>query len=150
MAAKARVSREAQTREATKNVETYTPPPLLPMPPEEDGYNFKWVRKSTRGEIDARNMAKRAQQGWIMCRKEDYPDIARLIDPFSNSGDYIESGGLILAKLPTSTAEGIRHYNTRRAKSQIRAVDSNYFSLKDRGVEVFRDPDSRSYTDKRG
>src|SRR5690606_3352337 len=109
-------------------------------PPEEDGYVFKWIRKSSLGQTDTRNMARRAQQGWVICKKDDYPDIAAVIDPFNNTGEYIENGGLILAKLPLNIAEGIRQYNTQRAKAQVRAVDNNYFSLKDRGVEVFRDP----------
>lgn len=146
----AKVSRDATSRDAEKRPESYTPPPLLPMPPEEPDYVFKWIRKSARNEIDSRNMARRAQQGWIMCRRDEYPDIAAVVDPFNTMGDYIESGGLILAKLPLSVAQGIREYNTRRAKAQIRAVDNNYFSLKDRGVEVFRDPESRTYTDRKG
>lgn len=145
-----RTTREANTRDNTKKPETYAPPPLLPMPPPEDGYVFKYIRKSTLGQIDTRNMARRAQQGWQMCRKEQYPDIAKIIDPFGNTGDYIESGGLVLAKLSLETANGIRLHNIRQAKAQSRAVDNNYFSLKDRGVEVFRDPESRTYTDKRG
>lgn len=149
-AASKRIPRASKTRETDKRPEAYTPPPLLPMPDDEDGYVFKWIRKSfNRGDVDTRNMARRAQQGWIMCRKEEYPDIAALIDPFGNTGDYIESGGLILAKLPIDKAEGIRAYNTRRSKAQVRAVDNNYLSLKDRGAEVFRDPDSRTVYSRR-
>jgi hypothetical protein len=135
--------RADDTRENKKKPETYAPPPLLPMPEPIDGYVFKWIRKSSRGEIDTRNMARRAQQGWTLVRKEDYPHIASLVDPFNSTGEYIESGGLILAKIPEELAEQIRDYNTRRARAQVRAVDNTYFSLKDRGVEVFRDPDSR-------
>lgn len=150
MPAKKKVNREGQSRAANERVSSYTPPPLLPMPENEPGFTFKWIRKSTRGEIDTRNMARRIQQGWIMCRKEDYPEIARTIDPFAKDGDYLESGGLILAKIPEEIAQGIRAYNNRRAKAQVKAVDNNYFSLKDRGVEVFRDPESKVYTSRQG
>lgn len=145
-----RNTRKATDRDAEKRPESYTPPPLLPMPEDDAEYVFKWIRKSTHGQIDSRNMARRSQQGWVICRKEEYPDIAKLVDPFDNTGEYIESGGLLLAKIPLSTALGIREYNERRAKAQVKAVDNNYFSLKDRGVQVFRDPDSRTYTDRKG
>lgn len=156
MARNPRVSREAQTRAATKKPETYTPPDLLPLP-VEDGYIFKWKRKTyDRGRItDTRNMARATQQGWVICRPEEYPDIANIINPLGkerdvSTSDYIENGGLILMKIPEETAKGIRLYNIRQARAQVRAVDNNYFSLKDRGVEVFRDPESRTYTDRRG
>ncbi len=149
MAPPKKVSRKAEERSSTMRPESYTPPPLLPMPEEEPGFVFKWIRRSTLDKIDTRNMARRAQQGWIMCRKEEYPDIAQIIDPFGNASDYIESGGLILAKIPSAVAKNIRDYNTRRAKAQVKAVDNNYFSLKDRGVEVFRDPESRVYTSRK-
>lgn len=144
MARTRKVSREHDTREADMRVASYTPPPLLPMPDPEPGWEFKWLRRAMRGQTDARNMARKAQQGWVMCRAEAYPEIATVIDPLGTaSSDYIESGGLILAKIPADIAKGIRNYNNRRAKSQVRAVDNTFFSLKDRGVEVFRDPDSR-------
>lgn len=148
--AEARQTRGMQTRDANKKPETYTPPPLLPMPDPEEGYVFKWIRKSSYGQLDTRNMARRTQQGWVLCKKEAYPAIAAVIDPLSNTGEYCENGGLILAKLPEETAEGIRQYNSQRARAQVRAVDNNYFSLKDRGVEVFRDPESRVYTSRKG
>lgn len=148
-----RISREGQSRESNKRVESYAPPELLPRPPNDDQYVYRYIRKSfSYGQmLDTRNMARRAQQGWEMVRKEEFPEIARILDPLGTvGGDYIENGGLILAKLPTNKAEQIRAYNNRKAKAQVRAVDNNFFSLKDRGVEVFRDPESRVFTDRKG
>lgn len=114
---------------------TYSPPQALPMP-IEPGWVFHWIRKSSYGYLDGRNMAKRAREGFELCDPKEYPDYAKL----SESKEYIEVGGLVLGKVPEELKADRDDYYARKSRNQVEAVDSNYFSLNDRGVETFKDP----------
>ena len=58
-----RIKRDQETREKTTATRQWEQPDILPMPEKEPGYRFKWVRISTLGETDARNISSKLREG---------------------------------------------------------------------------------------
>ena len=114
------------SRTHQKRKVTYTPPSYLDAPkPNDDGIKYRWLRVSTGGEDDARNIAKRKREGYEFVRKEEHPDFDV---PVHESGKYagvIGSGDLVLAKIPVEMAEAKNEYYQKRTQSQTDAVDAD-------------------------
>ena len=70
-----RLNRELDTREKTARKKSWTRPETLPTPLPEDGYEFHWVRISTRGEADAMNVSLKLQEGWEPVKAAEHPEI---------------------------------------------------------------------------
>ena len=60
-----RIKREQETREKTVATRQWEQPDILPKPNPEPGYEFKWVRLSTLGTTDARNISSSLREGWV-------------------------------------------------------------------------------------
>ena len=54
-----RNSRSAETRESQTRRRPWQPPSMLDAPEAPPGYQFRWIRESTRGSDDKSNMSKR-------------------------------------------------------------------------------------------
>ena len=127
MTNKNKTSSDASTsRSHQKRKITYTPPSYLDAPkPNVEGVKYRWLRVSTGGEDDARNIAKRKREGYEFVRKEEHPDFDV---PVHESGKYagvIGSGDLVLAKIPVEMAEAKNEYYQKRTQSQTDAVDAD-------------------------
>ena len=53
-----RQPRDAQTREKKEARTPWAPPSMLDAPEAPPGYQFRWIRESTRGLDDKSNMSK--------------------------------------------------------------------------------------------
>jgi hypothetical protein len=82
MTNKNKTSSDASTsRSHQKRKVTYTPPSYLDAPkPNVDGVKYRWLRVSTGGEDDARNIAKRKREGYEFVKKEEHPDFDVPVD----------------------------------------------------------------------
>ena len=112
MTNKNKTSSDASTsRSHQKRKVTYTPPSYLDAPkPNVDGVKYRWLRVSTGGEDDARNIAKRKREGYEFVKKEEHPDFDV---PVHESGKYagvIGSGDLVLAKISEEMADAKKEY----------------------------------------
>ena len=114
------------SRSHQKRKVTYTPPSYLDAPePNVDGVKYRWLRVSTGGEDDARNIAKRKREGYEFVKKEEHPDFDV---PVHESGKYagvIGSGDLVLAKIPVEMAEAKNEYYENKTQMQTEAVDND-------------------------
>ena len=90
-----RTPRELETRQETKR--RWRPPSLLPDPVKEDGYSYRWIRVSSKGETDDRNVTSKRSEGYEPVRLEDHPEITI----FGKTSGNVEIGGLMLSKIPT-------------------------------------------------
>ena len=75
-----RKPRDLDSRETSTRNEPWTPASLLPSPNPEEGYVFRWVRVSMRGDADNRNVSQKLRDGWVPCKLEDYPELQVLPD----------------------------------------------------------------------
>ena len=131
MTNKNKTSSDASTsRSHQKRKVTYTPPSYLDAPkPNVDGVKYRWLRVSTGGEDDARNIAIRKREGYDFVKKEEHPDFDV---PVHESGKYagvIGVGGLVLARVPEEIAKARTEYFKRQAQGQeIYIYYYNYYS----------------------
>jgi hypothetical protein len=128
-----RITREIDTRDATKRKATWAPPQLLPDPKPQPGWQFKYIRTSVMGQNDPTNTSAKFREGWEPVKASDHPEIMHLADnnPNSRFKDNIEIGGLLLCKAPEDLMTQRKNYYADMNKSQMDAVDNNFMRQKD-------------------
>ena len=92
--------RETDTRESNSRQKSWAPPSVLPEPNQEAGYRYRWVRTTSRGNLDNPNVSSKFRQGWEPVLASEHPEITSLKDRNSQFQDNIEIGGLLLCKAP--------------------------------------------------
>jgi len=129
-------TREQETR--AHEVREFVPPSLLPDPPPQDGWRFKWVRTSFYGSSDNLNVSKKFRTGYTPVKIEDLEDFSVLCDVDSRwaKDGNIEVGGLMLCKIPEEVARSRDEYYDRAAQAAERAVTARYTQVSDPRMPV--------------
>ena len=126
--------RELETREVEDRATAYRPPSNLPDPIPQDGYEFRWVRTSSLGEMDNRNVSMRYREGWEPCLASDHPEMMIMSD-VNDSTDRFENniviGGLMLCKALTEQIQSRATYYANMASDQAKSVDQNFMREND-------------------
>lgn len=134
-----RITREVDTREFSERPKQWLPPELLPEPDKEPGYTYRWIRSSTLGTADPRNLSSKFREGWEPVRIEEQPKFTLLIDPNSRFKDNIEIGGLLLCKTPNEFVEQRNAYVNKQTAQQVEAVDNNLMRQSDSRMPIFKE-----------
>jgi len=134
-----RLTRELDTREDASRPKKWQPASLLPEPDRQPGYDYRWVRVSTLGMKDPRNLSAALREGWEAVGIEEQPKFKMLADPDSRFKDNIEVGGLLLCKAPTEFVEQRREYYANSTAAQSDAVDNNFMKENDSRMPLFRE-----------
>jgi hypothetical protein len=142
--AETRIPRETETREMARRPESWQPASGLPEPDKQAGYAYKWVRVSTVGQMDAKNVSAKLREGWEPVRVEEQPTLRILTDPDSRFKDNIEIGGLLLCKIPTAFMEQRKAYYASKNRAQIESVDNNFMRENDPRMPLFRERKSQT------
>ena len=145
-----RTPRDNETREAASRTVTWTPPSLLPDPAPQDGYKFRWIRTTLNGQPDPSNVSYRMREGWVACKRTEHPELAHLTDPNSKNPENIESGGLLLCKMPVEMAEARDRHFRNIANNQMESVDNNFMRESDPRMPVLKPERSTRTTFGRG
>ena len=133
-----RANRETETRAKDERPRTWAPPTLLPDPEPEAGYKFRWVRVSTMGQNDPRNVSSKLREGWEPVRAADHPEISMYLDNDNERyKDNIVVGGLMLCKTPTEMVDQRNDFYQKQADAQMRSVDSNFMRENDPRMPLF-------------
>lgn len=140
-----RTPRAQTTREGGERKRGWQRQSLLPTPAPEDGYKFRWVRTSTMGQEDNKNVSSRFREGYVPVLSADHPELKVMSDHNSRFPENIEVGGLILCKIPVEFAEDRIEGQLEQAKSQMDAVDRSYMKESDPRMPVLR-PERSSKT----
>jgi len=142
--ANTRLQREADTRTTSKRPEQWAPAELLPEPDKQPGYTYRWIRTSTLGTADPRNLSAKMREGWEPVRVEEQPQLQLLIDPNSRYKDNIEIGGLLLCKTPIEFVEQRNKYYSGQADAQMEAVENTLMRQSDTRMPLFNEQKTTS------
>ena len=134
-----RLSRDVDTRTTYERPKQWAPAELLPEPDKEPGMSYHWVRTSTLGAADPRNVSRMLREGWEPVRVEEQPKFQLLVDPNSRYKDNIEISGLLLCKSPNEFVEQRRAYFNRQTQAQTDAVDNSFMRQSDARMPLFKE-----------
>lgn len=138
-----RLSRELDSREATFRPKAWKPADLLPDPQRQEGWEYKWIRKSIMGVSDPMNMSRSMREGWEPCRLEDHPEMQLAVDAGATNSGLIEVGGLILCKIPQEMFNQRQDYYMKLAQGQMDSVDAQVDRENDPRMPLFKDRQSK-------
>jgi hypothetical protein len=133
-----------ETRVVTERPKQWMPPELLPEPDKQAGFAYRWIRVSTLGQADPRNLSAKIREGWEPVRVEEQPKFQLLIDPDSRYKDNIEIGGLLLCKAPEELVGQRAAYYNSQTQAQTEAVDNNLMRQSDPRMPLFKERKSSS------
>ena len=135
-----RKPRELETRAKAERPKQWMPPETLPSPNEEPGYDFRWVRVSTMGQDDARNVSSKLREGWEPVKASEHPEIQLMATGDKlRFPDSIEIGGLILCKTPKEFVEQRNAHFQQQTEGQMSSVDNNFMRESDARMPLFRE-----------
>ena len=134
-----RLTRELDTRATSKRPEQWAPAELLPEPDKQAGYKYRWIRVSTLGQADPRNLSAKLREKWEPVRAEEQPKLQLLVDPNSRFKDNIEISGLLLCKTPEEFVDQRNAYYQKQTENQMDAVDNSFMSQSDPRAPLFKE-----------
>jgi len=109
------------------------------------GIAYRYIRTSTFGDTDVKNVSSRFREGWVPVKAEDHPELEVLRDPESKFKDGIEIGGLLLCQTSTDNVDQRNKYYGDRAQAQMDSVDQAYLRANDPRMPLSK-PERRSRT----
>ena len=139
-----KLTREMDTREITERPKQWMPAELLPEPDKQAGYSYRWIRVSTLGTQDPRNLSAKLREGWEPVRIEEQPKFQLLVDPSSRYKDNIEIGGLLLCKTPVEFVQQRNAHYQKQTEAQTESVDNNLMRQSDARMPLFAEKKSTS------
>ena len=145
-----RTPRALTTREGGERRKGWQRQSLLPTPEPRDGLKFRWVRTSTLGNEDNKNVSSRFREGYTPCLAKDFPELHVMSDHNSRFPENLEVGGLLLCSIPVEFAEERIFGQLDQAKAQMDAVDNSYLRESDPRMPVLRPERSTKTTFGRG
>jgi hypothetical protein len=134
-----RITRDAETRITAERPKSWQPASTLPEPDKQPGYSYRWVRVSTLGQSDPRNVSAKLREGWEPVSIKEQPQFQMLVDRDSRFKDNIEVAGLLLCKTPTEFMDQRREHFTRMTEAQNESVDNNFMRENDPRMPLFRE-----------
>jgi hypothetical protein len=140
-----RTPRTEETRDKTARKRTWERPSALPTPEPRDGIMYRWIRTSTLGDTDNRNVSMRFREGYTPVKASDYPELRVISDRNSQFPDNIEIGGLLLCSIPAEIVEDRSAQMAEKSRQQMESVDRNYLRDNDPRMPMLR-PERESRT----
>ncbi len=138
-----RLDRELETREKTARKTAWKRPEVLPSPNQEEGYVYRWIRISTRGNVDAMNVSSKLREGWTAVKASDHPEITLVTIENDRFKDNVVIGGLMLCKAPVEMVDERNAYYNQQSESQMASVDNNLMRENDPRMPLFNDRKSK-------
>jgi len=138
-----RINRELESREKKTRKRSWSRPETLPTPDPQDGWSFKWVRVSTRGNADPTNVTSKLRQGWEPVKALDHPEIELAVVENDRFKDNVVIGGLMLCKAPQELVDERNGYYRDQSRNQMHSVDNNLMRESDPRMPIFNDRRSK-------
>lgn len=138
-----RINRELESREKTTRKKAWQRPEVLPAPNPEPGYEFRWIRVSSLGNVDATNVSSKLREGWEPVKATDHPEITLVTIENDKFKDNVVIGGLLLCKAPAELVTERNDYYQQQARAQMHSVDNNLMRENDPRMPIFNDRKSK-------
>ena len=137
-----RLTRELENRAQQERPKQWAPAELLPEPDKQPGFAYRWIRVSTLGLADPRNLSGKTREGWEPVKVSEQPRFKLLIDPNSRFKDNIEIGGLLLCKTPEEFVNQRNNYYANQTQAQTTAIDNSFMRENDARMPLFSEKKS--------
>ena len=137
--AQSREKRDLDTREKNVRKRAWSRPETLPNPDPQDGYEYRWIRVSTQGSVDATNVSSKLREGWEPVKASDHPEITIVAVEQSRFKDNNVIGGLMLCKAPIEMVTERNQYYAEQSQAQMNSVDNNLMRESDPRMPLFND-----------
>lgn len=128
--------RNFESREGAERKKTWAPPSLLPVPNEQPGWKFRWIRTSLMGTADPKNVSSRFREGWEPVKLSDHPELM-LTPNLEGGSDNVEVGGLTLCKIPEEIVQQRNAYYSGVSRQQMESVEQSFMRENDRRMAKF-------------
>jgi hypothetical protein len=79
------------------------------------------------------------REGWEPVKASEHPEAQVMSDPNSRFKDSIETGGLLLCKIPEEFMAQRDAYFRQQTESQMSSVDNNYMRESDPRMPLFKE-----------
>jgi hypothetical protein len=132
-----RLTRELENRTQQERPKQWAPAETLPEPDKQAGFAYRWVRVSTLGNSDPRNLSGKLREGWEPVKVSEQPKFKLLIDPNSRFKDNVEIGGLLLCKTPEEFVKQRNDYYANQTQAQTTAIDNSFMRENDARMPLF-------------
>ena len=133
-----------KSREQAERPKVWQPASTLPEPDKEPGYTYRWVRVSTLGQNDARNISSAFREGWEPVSINEQPQFKFMVDPDSRFKDNIEVAGLLLCKVPDELMAQRRAHFEQLTNAQTESVDNNFMRENDPRMPLFKERNTKT------
>ena len=137
-----RLTRELENRAQQERPKQWAPAETLPEPDKQPGFAYRWIRVSTLGTADPRNLSGKTREGWEPVKVSEQPRFKLLIDPNSRFKDNIEIGGLLLCKTPEEFVKQRNEYYANQTQAQTTAIDNSFMRENDVRMPLFSEKKS--------
>ena len=132
-----RLTRDVENRERSARPKQWKRADVLPEVDSMPGYIPRWVRVSSLGKADPKNVSAKLREGWEPVRVEEQPNLKFLRDENSRFKGNIEIDGLLLCKIPEEFVEQRTAYFNKINKDNMDAVDNNFMRESDARMPLF-------------
>ena len=138
-----RLTRELDTRAATRRPTSWKAPEVLPSPDPRPGWKHRWVRISVLGNADPSNISSKFREGYEACKGEDYPELMLHASTEGRFKGNIEVGGLLLCRIPEEFMVQRSEYYAQQNKAQVESVDNSFLRQSDARMPLFSEKSSK-------
>ena len=139
-----RSPRNSQSRQRSTRPTEWKPPSMLDAPPPPEGFTHRWIRESTMGYDDRKNVSARLREGFELVRADEYPDWDGEVVPDGKHTGVLGQGGLLLARFPEDLLEQRNRYYQKRTSEAMDAIDNDLLRENDSRMPILKpDRDSK-------
>lgn len=132
-----RLNREAESRERSTRPKQWKRADVLPEVAPMPGYVPRWVRVSSLGKADPKNISAKLREGWEPVTIQEQTDLQFLPDENSRFKNNVEIDGLLLCKIPEEFVKQRTEHFTKLTKANMDAVDNNFMRESDTRMPLF-------------
>jgi hypothetical protein len=109
--------------------------------PEREGMKQRWMRTMLNGQIDAKNIAKKMNEGWVPRAADTVPKGPNALPELEFQGaNVIGVIGMVLVERSIELHRKYAARNRDTTRNQERAVNENMFRVHDPGTPGFGRP----------